>query len=458
MDARRDASPQIEPDFAARQSIIWAIAWLVGGVTITLLANVLLVFPDLNGLLTPLSYGRLRTIADTAIVFGWLGTVAFAAIYALIPRITEVQLHNEPLGAAATLFWSLILTGGIVALLLGVNQGRPLAELGAVADVAMLLMLVVVLFNTIMTVVRRREHTLYASGWFLLAAALLAPLVFIIGNLPSLTGTIEELASGYYLNGLEMLCMLPIGLGIAHYVIPVETGKPLYSAAMARTTFWSLMFAGGWTGHRYFLRGSAPDYLDSIAFAMTIVLLIPALSAAANLFATVQERWHLVSRALGLRFAAAGLGLLVVWMGLVTLTTTPSVYRFVGLTAWQAGVRHLAVFGVFSSFAFALIYHAYPLMVGRDWFSRPLASIHFWTTTGGAVAVAVLTLAIGAAESAAGAAGTPGVVPMLRIVTTGIFALVVVAQYLFAYNAVKTSRSGPFVHIATTAQALEASR
>src|SRR5687767_5528833 len=123
VEARTNAAYQFEPDFAARQSILWAVAWLVGGVTVTLIAHALLLRPELTPdiPLVALSYGRLRGVAETTIVFGWLGTIGFAAIFAILPRITEVQLHNEVLGAATTLTWSVLLTGGIVALLLGLN-------------------------------------------------------------------------------------------------------------------------------------------------------------------------------------------------------------------------------------------------------------------------------------------------------------------------------------------------
>lgn len=443
------AASQFEPDFAARQSVLWAIAWLVGGVTITLVTHVLLLRPELTGDIGFLSYGRLRGVADTTIFFGWLGTVGFAAIFAILPRITGVQLHNEPLGAVTTLTWSVFLTGGIVALVLGVNQGRPLGELPAGADLGLVLMLIFVLYNAGVTVVQRRERTLYASGWFLLAAALLAPVVFVAGNLPVFSGVTDVIVSGFYLNGIEMLWLLPIGLAIAHYVVPVETGNRLYSLALARASFWSLVFAGGWAGQRFFIKGPGPDYLEAIAVAMTFVLLVPVLSTAANLFATGKERWGLVAQAFGLRWAAAGLGLLVAWITLLVLSTTPSVARFVGLTSWQAGVRHLAVFGVFTSLAFAFIYHAYPLMVGRDWYSRPLASAHFWATQVGVLTGTALLLATGAAQVQAVAESTDFLV-VLRLLTALSFAVVVVAQYLFAYNAFRTARSGPFVRVAAT--------
>jgi cytochrome c oxidase cbb3-type subunit I len=451
-EVRPSAQYTYEPDFAARQSILWALAWLLGGVTVTLAAHVVLLRPQLVGDLGFLGYGRLHAVALTAIVFGWLGTIAFAAIYGLLPRIADVQLHNEPLGAATTLTWSVVLTGGIVAVLLGFGQGRPLGELPAGADLPMALMLVSVLYNAGVTVVRRRERTLYVSGWFLLSAALLGPLVFIIGNLPITSGVIDSIISGFYQNGIEVMWLLPVALAIAHYIVPVETGNGLSSSAVARTTFWSLMIAGGWCGQRFFLQGPAPDYLDTMAVGMTFVLLIPVLSAAANLYASGKGRWDLVSHAYALRFSAAGLGLAIAWILLVALTVVPSFNRFVGVTAWQSGIRHLALFGVFSAFGFAFVYHAYPLMVGRDWYSKSLASVHFWATNLGVLAGVVFLLATGTAQAAttgvaAGDATGPDVVVVLRILTALSFLVVVAAQYVLAYNAVRTSRAGPYLTV-----------
>lgn len=464
VEARTDAAYQVEPDFAARQSILWAIAWLVGGVTITVVVHALLLWPDLLAKvpLVDLSYGQLRAVSETTVVFGWLGTIGFAVVFAILPRIAEVQLHNEVLGAATTLTWSVLLTGGIVAVLLGANQGRLLAELPAGADLGLWFMLVFVLFNAGVTVVRRRERTIYVSGWYLIAATLLAPIVWVAGNLPVFEGVIDTIVAGFYLNGIELLWLLPLGLAAAYYVVPVETGNPLFSSALARAGFWSLIFVGGWTGQRFFLRGPAPDYLESIAVAMTFVLLIPVLSAAANLFATGKGRWHVVTEAFGLRFAVAGLGLLVAWIVLVVFSTVPSVSRFVGLTAWNAGVRHLVIFGVLTSFAFAFVYHVYPLMVGRDWYSRTLSAFHFWTTQIGVIVGSAMLFATGAAQSSLVAAGQEtgplDVVPVLRIGTALCFAAVAVAQYAFAYNMFRTARSGPIVGVWTPGAAVVGSR
>ena len=466
-EARAGGTYQVEPDFAARTTVTAAIMWLLAAVTLGLVVHALELFPGLSFDLPFLSWGRVRAAADTALVFGWLTTAGFAAAFALLPRLTEVQLHNEVLGAATTHFWSAALTFGIGTSLAGMNQGRPLAELPSGVDLALGVMLILVLFNAGVTAVRRRERTLFPAAWYLLAAVLLLPIVFAVGNLPVFSGVTDLIVSGFYQNGLELLWLLPVGLAVAHYVVPVETGNPVRSRSVAATGFWTLMFAGGWAGQRFAMKGPGPDYLEAIAFGMLLVTALPVVSSASNLFATARGRWALGAQAFGLRWAAAGLGLLVVWFGLVVVSAVPMVARFVGLTSWSAGLRHMAFYGVFTAFGFALIYHVYPLMVGRGWASPALASFHFWATLGGVAAGALLLMGSGivaaTTTAVAGAAGDPSALDAtvragvefqrgFRVLAAVAFGVVAVAQYVFAYNMFRTSRQGPLVQVLPAAQ------
>jgi cytochrome c oxidase cbb3-type subunit I len=138
----------------------------------------------------------------------------------------------------------------------------------------------------------------------------------------------------------------------------------------------------------------------------------------------------------------------------------PQVARFVGLTAWGEGLRFFSIFGVFSFFGFALIYHAYPLMVGRDWYSRTAVSLHFWGTLAGVVVATTALLAAGAAQSAAlavsegqGVLAHPNVVDALREVSVIGLAIVAASQYALVYNAFRTSRSGPYVDLVARSRA-----
>ncbi len=461
VDARPGATYEVEPDFASRQAVIWSILWLVGAVTFGLYARLLLVLPDLDFGQEFLSYGRIHAAADTMLVFGWLTTAAFAAIFVLVPRVCEVQLHNEVLGAAATLFWGFVLVGGVGTLLGGLNSGKALAELPALVDVALFGTLALVLYNAGVTAARRREQTLYPSAWYLLGAVMVLPVIYAVGNLPVFTGITDAIVSAFYVNALELLWFLPVGLGVAYYVVPVETGNPLASPQLARIGFWALALAGGWAGGRFLVGAPVPDYLPAIGVAMTIVLLVPVLSTVSNLYATGKGRWGLLGQAFGLRWVAVGLGLLVLWAVLLIASSLPHLAQITGLTLWAEGVRHLGYFGVFSAFAFGLIYRSYPLLVGRAWYSERLASFHFWATLVGVGIGTVVLMLAGAVQGTAAAtwaqATDGGFADLVQwiafsqhgfhILAAAAFFVVFVAQWAFAWNAYRTAQLGPLVQI-----------
>lgn len=454
------AATQVEPDFAARQAVMSAIGWLVIASCVAVVAAVLLAFPGLQFGIPFLSYGRWRAIADTFAVFGWLTMAGIAAVFFVVPRLAVAQLHNEVLGAAAVQGWNLLLFGGMATLLFGLSQGRPLAELPFGIDLGVLFVSVVIVFNAGATAVRRRERTLYPSMWFLLAAAFLLPVVYIVGNVPAFSGVTGALASAWYRNAVDTLWLLPVALGIGLYVVPVDAAVPLASRNLARATFWSLLAVGGWTGGRLLVKGPSPDWVEAMSVGMALVLAVPVLSGVSNIVATAQQRGAGATDPYSLRFAMLGCVLLVAWFGLVLAAAVPSVSRVVGGTAWTTGADALARWGVFTAFALAFVYHAYPRLVGRAWYSPTLAAVHLWGTIAGVAGVVVASCAGGLAHGtffAAAAqlvdaerlsdvvAASVGVQRGFHVAAAFSFVVIAAAQFVFAANAFLTSRKGEYL-------------
>lgn len=401
------ARPEYEPDIAARTAMLSAVGWVVIASSTAALVRIRLLFPDILTGAGFLSYGRLRALEDTFSVFGWLSMAGLAAVFAVVPRLAGARLYNEILGSTAAVWWTgtifvasatLLVPGTVLGAQIGYNQGRPYAELPIAADAVLGFLLLLVAFNTGMTVARRRERTLYVSVWYLLAAVVWFPIVLAAGNLTILSGIVDWIVNGFYVQGLFWLWLAPVGLGVAYYVVPDATGNPLHSRQLSFIGFWTLALAGGWTGQVTGVWGPAPDYLETIAIVMSAVLVVPVLSTVSNLYATGRGRWGLLADEYGLRFVATGLGGLALWAGITAATAARSPSRVLGLTAFRAGLDVLAVWGVFSAFAFGLVYHMYPRLVGRAWYSRRLCAFHFWTTLGSAAAAATLLMVHGAIQ------------------------------------------------------------
>lgn len=461
-DVQDRSAVRMEPDLATRQAAFGAIGWLVIAIGLQALAQLRLLFPGPLDSVAALSYGRVRPMADTALIFGWLALVGFCAMFAIVPRAVGAQLHNEVLGAAAATSWHLALMAGLATLAVGANRGRELAELPAGVDIALTALALLVFYDVAMTSVRRNERKLFVSVWYLLAASLIFPLLIVSGNLPYFGGMVDALIGAFYLAGLEFLWLVPVGFGIAYYVVPASTGNPIPSRPLAVLGFWTLLFVGGWTGVRYLVGGPIPEYVQAIGVAMTLVVLIPVLSAGSNILGSARGRWDLVAQPTAVRYAVTAVVALVLWVVLAAASAAPSVSRIVGLSSWHAGLRLLAVVGAASFFGFALLIYVYPLVVGRTWYSWRAASFHYWVTLGATTVLVASNLAAGLVQGSVGMTAsrigdpalldgvTTSLVVMLRSfhwVELGAWVLLGLAQLVFAWNAARTSRSGEPVQL-----------
>jgi cytochrome c oxidase cbb3-type subunit 1 len=451
------AQPWIaEADSAARRAAFSSVGWLLLAVTAGAGVHVELLFPDAANRIDLLAFAHLRAVHDTSVVFGWLTVTAFLAAFAILPRLAGVQLHNERLGRGALGAWNTLLFVGMFFLLFGANQGRPLGELPVGFDVGLTLVMASITYNAGITLARRRERTLYVSAWYLFAALLFFPVVYVFGNLTLLSGVRDAIVSGFYTQALQWLWLVPALVGALYYVIPTATGNPLHSRRLAAIGFWSLVAVGGWTGQRTGVWGPTQDYLQSIAIAMSFVLLVPVLSAVSNVFATARGRWMAAVDDFALRFALAGCVLLVAWTVLAASSSLRPFARLVGLTAWEGGLRHLAVYGALGSLAFSAFYHLFPRITGHAWYSRRLGSLHFWLTIVGVTAGAAVRLGQGLVQGSVALSSGGHVADAARFnssmsrgfdaVALVAFLVLAVGQYVFAWNAFRTTARGdPYV-------------
>jgi len=74
---------------------------------------------------------------------------------------------------------------------------------------------------------------------------------------------------------------------------------------------------------------------------------------------------------------------------------TLSVQEYVHFTDWVVGHAHLVLFGTFSFWAFAFIYHFLPKITGNELFSNTLAEWHFWLSVVGMVLMDVVLICAG---------------------------------------------------------------
>lgn len=458
-----------EPDSAPRRFILSGIVWLIVPVFIGLFMATLLYAPPAQFLepawLRPyINFGRIRPLHVNMAIFGWLSMIYVGAILYLTPRLTATKLWSERLGNLTLVLWNLFVVGLVVTLPLGLTTGREYAEPIWLLRVLFVVMFALVAINVWMTVLRRQEKKLYVSIWhFLLATTILVP-VYIIGTkvwpLDLVNGQLtwdfsgayagmnDNIINFFYVHNLFNSWFTTGGIGIAYYLLPKLTGKPLYSHRLAIWGFWTV-----WTGQHHELWSPSPYWLQTLTVVFSILAVIPTSAFMFNFFKTMQGRWHLAVTDVRVRWLAVG----AIFWGFTCIQGVaqafPNFSLWVHFTNFIVGHSHLAFVGDYTFWMFPLIYLILPELVHRPIFSRKLAEWHFWLSFIGLLIFMFSLWIAGLIQGENWGAGTIPFLDTVRAMNAFFLwrmiggAMMVVGQCVFAYNIYRTVTSRAHVPV-----------
>jgi cbb3-type cytochrome c oxidase subunit I len=213
-----------------------------------------------------------------------------------------------------------------------------------------------------------------------MAATLILIPVYAVGNKiwdtsGAYTGMNDNIVNYFYVHNLFNAWFTTGGIGLALYLLPRLTNKPLYSHGLAMWGLWSV-----WTGQHHQLWSPAPDWLELLTVVFSILAMIPTIAFTWNFLKTMEGRWFRVGQDVALRFFVVG----AIFWGFTCIQGVAQSLRnfslYVHFTNWVIAHSHLAFVGDYSLWAFGLIYLIIPELVGRRLYSRTLAEWHFWLT------------------------------------------------------------------------------
>ena len=389
------------PDTAATRYLFAATAFLGLGAILFLAALFSLRFPGL----LPLGYGRMRAIALIALYLGWLVLGWGSAAFYLLPRLTAAPLRQErQLNLALPLLIALVLVS-MAAVGIGFGDGREPFALPWWLDLPVLGLTAIALGPAWLTVRHRNEGVVYPSLWFVLAAGLWLPVLYLIGNLPGLSALATALGDLVFSAGFTNVWAVGLGTGAAYYVVPKLAGQPLYSRQLAKVGFWSLLFGGIWFGVAQLAAGPQPEWLQAIGAVLGLALPLAAIANTTNLVLTVAPKWP--SDSPPLMAALAGSGLVTLASLAAAFASFRSASVLVGFTVFWEGVTILFLSGVALLFA-AYAWQATPNLVGRalDSVERAKRVVRLLTWSGVATGVLLILSGITSGFAWAGAAFT----------------------------------------------------
>lgn len=372
-------------------------AWLAVSILLGVISSAKMHSPGFLSSCPLLSYGRVFPAHLNALIYGWGMQAAFAVILWLMARLSRKECKSVGTILTAGHIWNLGVALGILGILLGHGTGMPWMEFPVFAWPVLLISYFIIVIWSFIQFRVRPEGQVYVTQWYLLAAMVWFPWIYITANtlLHCLEGH-PVMASGinaWFRSGLLFLFFTPVALGTAYYLAPKVTGRPVFSYSLAKLGFWSLAIIAPWAGMQKLAGAPVPVFLPYVGAAATALIFIPACAAAINTLRTMLSDKETLAQSPSLRFTTAGVvGLIVLALSGVLLNLPGSTLRMTQFTLSGYGFDVLGLYGFFTLVMFGAAYFIVPRVTRREWISRRLINVHFLFSCYGTVFVALIAI------------------------------------------------------------------
>jgi cytochrome c oxidase cbb3-type subunit 1 len=378
--------------FGAAIAMFWGIAgFLVGLIIASQLA-----WPELN--LEPwLSFGRLRPLHTSAVIFAFGGNVLIATSFYVVQKTCRVRLAGELAPWFVVLGYNFFILVAGTGYLLGVTQSKEYAEPEWYADLWLTIVWVVYLLVFLATVIKRKEPHIFVANWFYLAF-IITIAVLHLGNNPALpvsvfgsksyvawAGVQDAMFQWWYGHNAVGFFLTAGFLAIMYYFIPKRAERPIYSYRLSIIHFWSLIFLYIWAGPHHLHYTALPDWTQTLGMTFSVMLWMPSWGGMINGLMTLSGAWDKlrtdpVLRMLVVSVAFYGMSTFEGPMMSIKVVNSLSHY-----TDWTIGHVHSGALGWVGFVSFGALYCLVPWLWDRRLYSLKLVNWHFWVSTLGIV-------------------------------------------------------------------------
>lgn len=405
------ADPSVYDDELVRKGVIAAIFWGVIGLFAGLYIALQLVFPALNLGMEYTSFGRLRPLHTSAVIFAFGGNVLIATSFYVVQRTCRARLAFPAL--AKFVFWGyqLFLVLAASGYIFGITQSREYAEPEWYVDLWLTIVWVVYGIVFIATVKRRAEPHIYVANWFYLSFILTVAMLHVINALAipvdmfgaksysAFAGVQDALVQWWYgHNAVAFYLTVPF-LAMMYYFVPKQAERPIYSYRLSILHFWSLIFLYIWAGPYHLHYTALPDWAQTLGMVFSIVLWMPSWGGMINGLMTLNGAWDKIRTDPIIRMlviAMAFYGMATFEGPMLSIKWVNSLSHY---TEWTIGHVHAGALGWNGMISFAAIYYLTPRLWGREkLYSVRMINWHFWLSTSGIVLYAAAMWVAGIAQ------------------------------------------------------------
>lgn len=170
-------------DVPSKIGIILAMGWAVLGLFFGDWVAWRLVNPNLTFDGGWASFGRIRPVHTTSVVFGFGGNALIATSFYVLQRTTRARLPDR-LSPLFVLFgYNLFCVLAVTGYMLGITQSKEYAEPEWYADIWLAVVWVTYFLTCLRTLARRKEPHIYVANWYYLAFILVVAVLHIVNGL-----------------------------------------------------------------------------------------------------------------------------------------------------------------------------------------------------------------------------------------------------------------------------------
>ncbi|WP_375195633.1 cytochrome-c oxidase, cbb3-type subunit I [Sphingobium sp.] len=375
-------------------TVFWGLAGFLAGLYIALQ----LAFPALNLGLEYTSFGRLRPLHTSAVIFAFGGNALIATSFYVVQRTCRARLAFPAL--ARFVFWGyqLFIVLAATGYMLGITEGREYAEPEWYVDLLLTIVWVAYLLVFGGTVLRRREPHIYVANWFYLSFILTIAMLHIVNNLSvpvnwlgsksysAFAGVQDALTQWWYGHNAVGFFLTAGFLAMMYYFVPKQAERPVYSYRLSIIHFWSLIFLYIWAGPHHLHYTALPDWAQTLGMVFSIMLWMPSWGGMINGLMTLNGAWDRIRTDPIIRMMVMALA----FYGMSTfegpMMSVKAVNSLSHYTDWTIGHVHSGALGWNGLITFACLYYLTPRLWKRErLYSLRLVNWHFWLATVGIV-------------------------------------------------------------------------
>jgi len=382
-----------------RAFMVAVVFWGVIGFLMGTVIAWQLAFPALNLDLEYTTFGRLRPVHTSAVIFAFGGNALLGTSLYVVQRTCRTRLFG---GAEAGWFlffgYQTFIVLAATGYVMGVTSGKEYAEPEWYVDLLLTFVWVVYLVVFVGTIMKREEPHIYVANWFYLAFIVTIAMLHIGNNLQipvSLAGAksytipagVQDAMIQWWYGHNAVGFFLTAGfLGMMYYFIPKQAERPVYSYRLSIVHFWSLIFLYIWAGPHHLHYTALPDWAQTLGMIFSVMLWMPSWGGMINGIMTLSGAWDKLRTNPGLRFSVTA----VAFYGMSTfegpVMSVKAVNALSHYTDWTVGHVHSGGMGWVGFITFGALYYLVPVLWRkRELYSQKLVAWHFWIATLGIV-------------------------------------------------------------------------